>query len=135
MSKSVLQNEWFFLLVFIGFEIFCYKFWNNKTDDVHWNLWKYYFQKKNYKYEILNHLYFGPSLIFCGTALGCFSSVVFLNFLLSVNHVGWHFYSVPLPLHTIKKLPMALLMYSIQLNENFFTWYSIRCIISNWIFL
>ena len=64
------------------------------SDDVHWNVWtkavrlRYYFQKKNYKYEILNHLYFGPSLIFCGTALGCFSSVVFFNFLLPVNHVG-----------------------------------------------
>ena len=28
------------------------------------------FEKKNYKYEILNHLYFGPSLVFQGTALG-----------------------------------------------------------------
>ena len=60
----------------VGFEIFYYKFWNKKnSDDVHWNVWtkvvlpKKYFQKKNYKYENLNHLYFGPSFVFCGVAL------------------------------------------------------------------
>ena len=26
------------------------------------------FQKNNFKYEILNHLYFGPNFIFLGTA-------------------------------------------------------------------
>ena len=29
-------------------------------------------KKKNYKYELLNHLYFGPSFVFRRTALGCF---------------------------------------------------------------
>ena len=67
------------------FEIFCYKFWNKKnSDDVHWNVWtkvvrpKKYFQKKNYKYGILNHLYFGPSFVVWGTALGRFSQFLFL---------------------------------------------------------
>ena len=57
------------------------------SDDVHWNVWtkavrlRYYFQKKNYKYEILNHLYFGPSFVIRGTALGHFSWCFFFNFL------------------------------------------------------
>ena len=48
------------------------------SDDVHWNVStkvvrpKKYFQKMNYKYEILNHLYLGPSFVFWGTALGRF---------------------------------------------------------------
>ena len=41
---------------------------------------KKYFQKKNCKYEILNHLYFGPSFVFWGTALGRFSQWFFLIF-------------------------------------------------------
>ena len=41
---------------------------------------KKYFQKQNYKYEILNHLYFGPSFVFWRTALGRFSQCVFLIF-------------------------------------------------------
>ena len=60
-----------FSLVFIGVQTFCYKFWNNKnSDDVHRNVGnkavrpKQFFQKKDYKYEILNHLYFGPSFVF-----------------------------------------------------------------------
>ena len=54
------------------------------SDDVHWNVWtkvvrpKKYFQKKNYKYGILNHLYFGPSFVVWGTALGRFSQFLFL---------------------------------------------------------
>ena len=38
-----------------------------KTDDVHWNLWtkvvrpEKYSLKRNYKFDILSHLYFGPS--------------------------------------------------------------------------
>ena len=31
LSEAVLQNERSFSLVFIGFEIFCYKIWNIKT--------------------------------------------------------------------------------------------------------
>ena len=41
---------------------------------------KKYFQKKNCKYEILNHLYFGPSFVFWGTALGRFSQSFFFLF-------------------------------------------------------
>ena len=37
---------------------------------------------KNYKYEISNHLYFGPNFVFWGISL-------------LVNHVGRHFYSAP----------------------------------------
>ena len=36
-----------------------------------------YFQKKNYKYEILNHLHFDPNFVFRGTALGRFSQCFF----------------------------------------------------------
>ena len=56
------------------------------SDDVPWKVWtkvvrpKKYFQKKNYKKEILNHLYFGPSFVFWRTALGRFSQCVFLIF-------------------------------------------------------
>ena len=38
---------------------------------------KKHFQKKNYKYDILNHLYFGPSFVFWGTALRRFSQCFF----------------------------------------------------------
>ena len=52
------------------------------------------FKKRNYRYEILNHLYFGPSFVFWRTALGRFSKCCsFFNFSLSVNHGGQHFYS------------------------------------------
>ena len=37
-------------------------------------------KKGNYKYEILNHLYFGPSFAFWRTALGRFSQCFFLIF-------------------------------------------------------
>ena len=58
-----------------------------KTDDVHWNMWtnikKLYARnnilKKSSKYEILNHLYFGPNFVFWGTALGRFSRGVFFS--------------------------------------------------------
>ena len=52
------------------------------SDDVHWKVVrpKKYFQKKNYKYQILNDLYFGPSFFFGGTALGRFSLCFFLIF-------------------------------------------------------
>ena len=70
-------------------EIFCYKFWNKKNfGALHWNLWtkivrpKKYFQKKNCKYEILNHLYFGPSFVFWGVSLGRFNQCFFLFFVL-----------------------------------------------------
>ena len=41
---------------------------------------KQYFQKKNSKYDILNHLYFGPNFVFVWTALGRFSQCCFLIF-------------------------------------------------------
>ena len=96
------------LLVFIGFEIFCCKFWNNKnSDDVNRNVWnkvvrpKQYFRKKNYKYEILNHLHFGKSFVLWRPALGRFSQCFFFflifvvgqpwqpTFLLSLNLHMW----------------------------------------------
>ena len=41
---------------------------------------KYYFQKKNSKYEILNHFYFGSNFVsFFGTALGRFSQCFFFT--------------------------------------------------------
>ena len=33
---------------------------------------------RNYKYEILNHLYFGPSFVFWATVFGRFSQCIFL---------------------------------------------------------
>ena len=64
---------------------------------------KIFFQKNNFKYEILNHLYFGPNFFFGETALGRFSQVFFFNFLTSVRHGDRHFYSAapppPLPHH------------------------------------
>ena len=58
-----------------------------KTDDVHWNMWanikKLYARnnilKKSSKYEILNHLYFGPNFDFWGTTLGRFSQGLFFS--------------------------------------------------------
>ena len=70
------------------------------SGDVHWNVWnkvvrpKKYFQKKNYKYETLNHLYFGPSFVFWEIALRRF----FCTFLSLVNHGGRHFSLPPPPL-------------------------------------
>ena len=50
------------------------------------------FQKRNSKYDILNHLYFGPKFIFSGHR---FAWVFFCKFLSLVNHGGRHFYSAP----------------------------------------
>ena len=69
------------------------------------------FRKRNYKYEILNPLYFRRSFVFWRTALGRFSQCFFSNFSSLVNHGGQHFYSAPpppLPPRTIKKLPTVL---------------------------
>ena len=77
------------------------------------------FKRGNYKYEILNNLYFGPSFVFSRTTSGRFSQCVcvcvcvccvcvcvcLFNFSSSVNHGGQHFYSAPPP---IIKLPTAL---------------------------
>ena len=68
-----------------------------KTDNVHWTCGNNIFKKKSYKYQILNHLYFGPSFVFRGTALGRFSQCFFFNFLPSVNHGFRRFYSTPPP--------------------------------------
>ena len=51
------------------------------------------FRKRNYKYEILNPLYFRRSFVFWRTALGRFSQCFFSNFSSLVNHGGQHFYS------------------------------------------
>ena len=76
---------WSFLLVFGWFLDFLLEILKSKRkicDDVHWNVWtniktlcdrNTIFKKKNSKYEILNHFYFGPNFLsFFGTALGCF---------------------------------------------------------------
>ena len=46
-------------------------------------------KKNNYKYEILNHLYFGLSFVLWGIALGHFSQSFFKFF----RRGGRHFYS------------------------------------------
>ena len=76
---------------------------------------KYYFQKKNSKYDILNHLYFGPNFVL-GTALRRFSQCIFFYFSSSTNHGGRHFYPAPPSPPTIKKLPTAL-SFTINLNS------------------
>ena len=89
----------------LKFEIFCYKFWNKQnSDDVHWNVWtkvvrpKKYFRKLNYRYEILNQLYFGPSFVFWRTALGHFSQrFCFLIFCLWLTMVTDIFTQPPPP--------------------------------------
>ena len=72
---------------------------------------KYYFQNKNSKYEILNHLYsfiFWSKFRLFWDCFKAFYPVLLFNFSLSTNHGDRHFYSAPLPPPTIKKLPMAL---------------------------
>ena len=114
-AKLYYEMSDLFSLVFIGFEIFCYKFWNNKnSDDVHRNVWnkvvrlRQYFQKKNYRYEILNHLYFGPSFVFWVPALGrfsqCFFFIIIIIFVIGQPWRPTFLLSSP----TMKKLPMAL---------------------------
>ena len=66
---------------------------------------KTYFQKKNDKYEILNHLYFGPNFVFWGIALGRFSQCFFLIFRRRPTMVAVIFTQPP----TIKKVPTALI--------------------------
>ena len=46
------------------------------------------FIKKNYEYEILNHLYFGPNFVFWRIALGRFSQCFFLIFRRRPTMVG-----------------------------------------------
>ena len=68
---------------------------------------KKYFQKSNFKYEILNHLYFGPNFFFWGTALGHFSQCFFCffsNFRRRLAMAAEIFTQSP----TIKKLPTTL---------------------------
>ena len=56
------------------------------------------FSKKNSKYEIFNHLYFGPNFVFWWTALGRFIQF-FFGISLSANHGGHYFYSALPPHH------------------------------------
>ena len=76
------------------------------SNDVHWNVWmnikKLYnhnktFKKQNSKCENLNHLYFGSSFIFGGTALRCFSLYFFLIFCRRLTIVGDIFTQPPSP--------------------------------------
>ena len=55
------------------------------------------FIKKNYEYEILNHLYFGPNFVFWRIALGRFSQCFFFNLSPSTNYGGQNFYSAHPP--------------------------------------
>ena len=105
LSETVLSNEWSFSLVFIDFEIFCYKFWSKKTlmmfiGTCGLKLYarKNILRKRNYKHEILNHLYFGPSFVFWRAVLRRFSQCFFSNFFSLVKHGDRHFYSAFLPL-------------------------------------
>ena len=52
-----------------------------------------FFSKNNIRYEILNHLYFGPNFFFRRTALGGFSQCFFFSFLILARYVGRHFYA------------------------------------------
>ena len=70
---------------------------------------KYYFQKKNSKYEILNNLYFDSNFAFFGTAIGPFSQCFVLIFRRRPTIMTDIFTQPP----TIKKLPTVLV-----LNEN-----------------
>ena len=66
------------------------------SDDVHWTLWmNIKIQKNNFKYELLNHLYFGPNFVFWETALGRFNQrfFFFFNFSKLASHGSPHFYS------------------------------------------
>ena len=70
-AKLYSQKSDLFSLVFVAFETFCYKIWNQKKKKKKSNGWwcptehvdeyktvicpKWYFQEKNSKYEILNH--------------------------------------------------------------------------------
>ena len=58
---------------FIGFEILCDKFWNKKnlmmstgTCGIKLHAQNNILKKNKNKYEIWNHLYFGPSFFFVG---------------------------------------------------------------------
>ena len=69
---------------------------------------KKYFQKNNFKYEILSNLCFGPNFVFLGNALGVLARFFFFNFSTSASHDGRYFYSAPSPPPTLEKLPTAL---------------------------
>ena len=74
-----------------------------KTSDyAHWNVWtnikkvvcpKKYVQKKNSKYEILNHLYFGPNFVLWRVALGRFSQC-FVVVVVVVGQPWWPRFSL-----------------------------------------
>ena len=88
---------WSFSLVFVGFETFCWKIWNQKrtnSGDIHWNFWTniktFYarnniFKKRIPNMRFLNHIYSGPNFALLETGLGCLSP--------SANHGGQHFCS------------------------------------------
>ena len=61
---------------------------------------KIIFQKKNSKYEILNHLYFGRKFVFLRASLGRFSSVFF--YFMSLTNLATDIFTqslAPLPHH------------------------------------
>ena len=74
------------------------------------------FSKNNCKYEILNHLYFGPNFVFWRTALGCFSQCFSLMFRCRLTmvtmgphtHTHTHTHTHHHHHHHKKKLPTAL---------------------------
>ena len=79
-----------------------------------------YFQNKNFKYKILNLLYFGPNFIFCGDCFRAFQSLFFFFIFrcwpTMVAHIIAHHSPPPRPpyTHTIKKPPMALVSWSFR---------------------
>ena len=72
-------------------------------------------KKKSYKYQILNHLYFGPSFVFRGTALGRFSQCFFLIFCRRSTMVSDVFIQPPHHHHHHKKASYSPVM-SITIN-------------------
>ena len=81
-----------------------------KTDNVHWTCGNNIFKKKGYKYQILNHLYFGPSFVFRGTALGRFSQCFFLIFCRRSTMVSDVFIQPPHHHHHHKKASYSPVM-------------------------
>ena len=70
LSETVLSNEWSFSLVFIDFEIFCYKFWNKKTlmistgtCELKLYTRKNIFRKRNYKFFVVGQTWWPTFLL------------------------------------------------------------------------
>ena len=107
-AKLYSQKSDLFSLVFVAFETFCYKIWNQKKkkknptdDDVQRNMWmnikQLYAQNDIFKKRIPNMRFwiiFWCKFFSLGTALGSFSQCLFFNFSSLTNPGGQHFISV-----------------------------------------